>query len=437
MPVGHQIIAVARQHLGEVYKLGAQVTFENPNHKGPWDCAEFTTWVVYQATGILLGCKPRRSSHSEAYTGYWFEDAATYALEISVSDALARPGAMLARRAVSKKIGHIAISLGDGHRVIEAAGTGLNVREFTALGRHWDIGIRIPEATEWQALVSSAPNALGVVFRASNPPGPKSPQVEAIQVALKKAGYDPGPADGVFGIWTEQAVANFQGAHGLVADGMVGRLTGQSLGLNLWGEAAPIASAPGTGAPGVVSSSYNEKYGVTFGSLVDGGFFSSDPDDKKIRRAIRTNNPGALNISKWQEAFAGYVGVTGADNSADKNRTTIYRTPEHGVAAWYHLLTRRYGFGSEGTPKITDLARRYAGGSLPDTDPRVKAYVDGWNKHSNPKLTGPNIVHLGDLDEVLNLARGVFGHEIGNETPLSDGQIRQAIALYRDDQLPP
>ena len=64
-----------------------------------------------------------------------------------------------------------------------------------------------------------------------------------------------------------------------------------------------------------------------YGSLVPGGFFSADPEDMHVPRSVRTNNPGALNISAWQKERRGFVGVTPPDSAG--NKTTIYRTPEH------------------------------------------------------------------------------------------------------------
>ncbi|MBI2881601.1 MAG: peptidoglycan-binding protein, partial [Candidatus Tectomicrobia bacterium] len=45
------------------------------------------------------------------------------------------------------------------------------------------------------------------------------------QAALKKAGFDPGPIDGVAGRKTRAAVMAFQKANGLKADGRVGKTT--------------------------------------------------------------------------------------------------------------------------------------------------------------------------------------------------------------------
>ena len=49
--------------------------------------------------------------------------------------------------------------------------------------------------------------------------------VRTLQRRLAAAGFAPGPIDGQFGVVTEQAVRRFQIAHGLPADGIVGRRT--------------------------------------------------------------------------------------------------------------------------------------------------------------------------------------------------------------------
>ena len=49
--------------------------------------------------------------------------------------------------------------------------------------------------------------------------------VEDVQKALERAGFDPGPADGKYGIKTKAAVKAFQRARGLKADGIVGEKT--------------------------------------------------------------------------------------------------------------------------------------------------------------------------------------------------------------------
>ncbi len=174
--------------------------------------------------------------------------------------------------------------------------------------------------------------------------------------------------------------------------------------------------------------------GPNYRSLTPNGFFSSTPGDTSIKRSIRTNNPGALNISNWQKNFPGYVGVTQPDHAG--NVTTIYVTPEHGTAAWYNLLTDRYGYGEDGSFTLVNLAKKYAGASS-TTDPAVTAYVKGWRKCSNNVLNKDSVTHLDVDGEVLLLARAMFCHEIGGNSPLHDDQIITGVSLKRAGELPP
>lgn len=55
-------------------------------------------------------------------------------------------------------------------------------------------------------------------------------EVREIQTLLAAKGFDPGPADGIFGPRTTAAVIAFQQQEGLLADGVVGPLTRRALG---------------------------------------------------------------------------------------------------------------------------------------------------------------------------------------------------------------
>lgn len=59
--------------------------------------------------------------------------------------------------------------------------------------------------------------------------GSRGPQVQLLQLALRRAGYAPGAADGVFGGLTKTAVTAFQRANGLAPDGIAGSLTHAAL----------------------------------------------------------------------------------------------------------------------------------------------------------------------------------------------------------------
>ena len=63
-------------HIGEQYVLGARAPMGNANWRGPWDCAEFASWYVFQAPGILFGTQPQNDPVlADAYTGFWGDQA--------------------------------------------------------------------------------------------------------------------------------------------------------------------------------------------------------------------------------------------------------------------------------------------------------------------------------------------------------------------------
>jgi hypothetical protein len=180
-------------------------------------------------------------------------------------------------------------------------------------------------------------------------------------------------------------------------------------------------------ADGLATAVYNKARKIRFGTLVKDGWFSATPDDTGIPRAIRTNNPGALNISTWQRSRPGFVGQTPAD--AAGNITAIYQTPEQGIAAWYFLLSNRYGFGKTGQFDLASLARKYAGQDA--TPAQVKAYTDGWSKWSNGALQPDTVIHFALDEELLDFAKAEFAHEAGAVSPLHDDQILYGFALER------
>ena len=70
--------------------------------------------------------------------------------------------------------------------------------------------------------------------------GSSGAQVQCLQSRLTALGYPVGPIDGVFGNMTRSGVVRYQQAKGLLADGVVGRITGTSLGI--WGASASGAA---------------------------------------------------------------------------------------------------------------------------------------------------------------------------------------------------
>lgn len=62
--------------------------------------------------------------------------------------------------------------------------------------------------------------------------GSRGEEVRRIQQKLKDLGYTVGSVDGIFGLQTQKAVLDFQRNNGLDADGIVGRLTLEALGIS-------------------------------------------------------------------------------------------------------------------------------------------------------------------------------------------------------------
>jgi hypothetical protein len=102
---------------------------------------------------------------------------------------------------------------------------------------------------------------------------------------------------------------------------------------------------------------------------------------------------------------------------------------EQGIAAWYFLLSNRYGFGKAGQFDLASVARRYAGQNA--TAAEVKAYTDGWSKWSNGALKPDTVVHFAIDEELLDFAKATFAHEAGAVSPLHDDQILYGFALER------
>ena len=71
----------------------------------------------------------------------------------------------------------------------------------------------------------TTPEKVCYIFTTTMKHGSKYGEVAKLQEALLKAGFTPGPVDGLFGKMTLAAAKGFQAAHDLVSDGIVGPLT--------------------------------------------------------------------------------------------------------------------------------------------------------------------------------------------------------------------
>ena len=198
---------------------------------------------MYQVAGELYGCSSNaadpaladaggeeRRGTPDRYTGFWLRDALALGKAVPVDEAARTPGAAVLRH--SGAGGHIVISDGRGG-TIEAHSTRRGVIRHSLANRRWDTGVLVPGIV--YAHRPGGPEVAEptvVVFRLTEP-WMEGATVLKIQRALRAAGYDPGPLDGVFGPMTASAVRSYQATRGLVADGEVGPSTARSLGIAL------------------------------------------------------------------------------------------------------------------------------------------------------------------------------------------------------------
>jgi len=234
MATSNDFVKLANKHLNETYILGAFAPKNNANWRGPWDCAEFVSWLTFQTTGLVVGCTNNNDdpAKADAFSGAWARDAAASQRSVSIGQAKATAGAVLVRKPAPGGIGHVAISQGDG-TTIEAHSAKKGVCNQQVDGRRWDLAMLVPlieYPDELPVAVFSPPS--GLVLRLTFPPM-HGALVKKLQTALKAQGIDPGDIDGAFGPHTEAAVRAFQLQAGLVPDGEAGRLTLAKLGMKL------------------------------------------------------------------------------------------------------------------------------------------------------------------------------------------------------------
>jgi Putative peptidoglycan binding domain len=232
---GDAVSRLARSHIGERYVFGQRVPVVDPTWRGPWDCAEFASWCVFQATGVLYGTEPRNDAiHADAFTGYWGEQARADGATVDVALAARTTGALVLRLPTGDRAGHIVISDGSGGTV-EAHSTARGVIASTLDDRRWDFGILVPGVlylSGERAIEVTPPSA--DVLRVTKPLM-RGPTILRLQEKLAALGLHPGPADGIYGPQTASAVVDFQVTQSLVADGEAGPRTLKALGVKLGG----------------------------------------------------------------------------------------------------------------------------------------------------------------------------------------------------------
>jgi N-acetylmuramoyl-L-alanine amidase len=231
---GTSMLQAAKKHLGEKYVLGAVAPKNNSRWKGPWDCAEFVSWLVFQSAGQLYGCDSDNGNPAtaDAFTGFWERDAKSLGKIVPLEQAARTPGAAVLRIPQPGAMGHIVISDGKGGTV-EAHSSQRGVIESTLSQRRWDMGVLV-SGIEYKlngGSVDITPPSQTIIRLTD--PMMQGTKVREIQQSLKAAGFHPGTIDGIFGPMTHAAVLAFQVSRRLVPDGEVGPQTAKALGIEL------------------------------------------------------------------------------------------------------------------------------------------------------------------------------------------------------------
>lgn len=148
---GQVIVDLALKHLGESYLYGILVPKDDADYIGPWDCAEFCSWILYQVAGVLYGTDQHwKPSTADAYTGYWLRDMRTKGRQVSVQVACCTPGAFILRYGVPGLGAHIVIS--DGHGGTVEAHSHLDgvMQGKITPDRHFNYGI-LPSGVDYNS----------------------------------------------------------------------------------------------------------------------------------------------------------------------------------------------------------------------------------------------------------------------------------------------
>jgi N-acetylmuramoyl-L-alanine amidase len=140
MKTGKDLTAEAIKHVSEEYVFGADVPFDNPAYKGPWDCAEFCSWITYQIAGIVVGCEDNTKpiTKLEPYSGGWYRDGMSASRKVPYNVAVSTPGAVFVRKPIAGRAGHVAFSQGNG-KTIEAMDSRRDVTESSPEHRVWNV----------------------------------------------------------------------------------------------------------------------------------------------------------------------------------------------------------------------------------------------------------------------------------------------------------
>jgi len=232
MPTGAEIVGIAETKLGQRYVFGADVPLNDRSWTGPWDCAEYCSWAVYQVAQIVYGCTNDNDppDKADAYTGAWKNDVLKLGIQVPVGEAATIQGAMLLRRDANS--GHIVISNGDGNRTLEARGAKYGVMRYVIADRVWDYGVLVP-GIQYDRTRLPVSYTRPLVIRNSEIGRFSGIAVTKLQRRLAELGFYEGSPTGDYDDKTEIAVRDFQVSRGLTPDGQLAAETAGEIGVSV------------------------------------------------------------------------------------------------------------------------------------------------------------------------------------------------------------
>jgi peptidoglycan hydrolase-like protein with peptidoglycan-binding domain len=121
--------------------------------------------------------------------------------------------------------------------------------------------------------------------------GQSSENIKQVQEALKNKGHDPGPADGVMGPKTQQALRAFQKESGMQATGRLDDKTASALGVDASGSGSSSSGASSSGRSS--STDKSSSSGSSSGSSLGTGGSSGSGAGSSTGGSSKSSSGGA------------------------------------------------------------------------------------------------------------------------------------------------
>ncbi len=244
--------------------------------------------------------------------------------------------------------------------------------------------------------------------------------VTQIQQALKAAGFDPGPVDGIRGPRTIAAIKAFQTARGLTVDGIVGPQTTAAFGGGGGSTAAPAASGPSLNDQELAA-----KYGFAMAVL------TSDPELHSLfQRAVsqtytQERFTAELRATKWYQGHS----------QTWRNATILKASdPQTYAANVNQVRTRLSMVASQMGAVVTDAQLN----SMADTsyqlgwdDNQIQSNLSTYVQYTDGRMLG----QAGQWDTQLRDYAQKMGVSMANDTIANYVKAAASGTATIDDQL--